>query len=131
MNASWTGYGSLLSIHIEHYLATKRALGCKFNTEDRTLRLLDRWFVENPVDSVDKITSAHLNAFLASRPRPKPRGYNSLLGAVRRLFDWLVNQQVIAKSPVQAQPRPETEKSQPFLFDSAAIRQLLEEAGRL
>lgn len=131
MNISWAGYSSLLSTHIEHYLAAKRALGCKFDTEDRALRLLDRWFVQNPVENLDEITGAHLNAFLASRPRLKPRSYNSLLSAVRRLFDWLVDQQVIAKSPVQARPRPETSKAQPFLFQSSTIKRLLDEAGRL
>ena len=131
MNASWTAYSSLLAPHIEHYLATKRALGCKFDTEDRSLRLLDRWFVQNPVDKLDAITGAQLHAFLDSRPRLKPRSYNSLLGVVRRLFDWLTAQQILATSPLQAHPRRETAKSQPFLFDSSAIRKLLEEAGNL
>ncbi len=131
MNASWTGYTSLLAPHLEHYIATKRALGCKFDTEARALRLLDRWFVQNPVDKLDTITGAQLNAFLESRPRMKPRSYNSLLGVVRRLFNWLVDQQLIARSPVQAHPRPETARAQPFLFKSSEIRQLLEEAARL
>ena len=131
MNASWTGYSSLLAPHIEHYLATKRALGCKFDTEARALHLLDRWFVQNPVDKLYTITGTQLNVFLESRPRLKPRSYNSLLGVVRRLFDWLVDQQVIASSPVHAHPRPQTAKSQPFLFNSSEIRQLLEGAARL
>ena len=131
MKTSWTRYNSLLAPHIEHYLETKRALGCKFATEDRALRLLDRWFVENPVDKLEMITEAQLSAFLGSRPRPKARSYNSLLGVVRRLFDWLVDQQVISKSPLQLDPKPETSRPQPFLFESSAIRQLLDEARRL
>jgi site-specific recombinase XerD len=131
MSTLWTGYRSVLAHHIEHYLAAKRALGCKFASEDRTLRLLDQWLVEQQLESLDAITGTHLDAFLASRHRTNARSYNNLLSVVRRLFEWLVDQQVIATSPLQADPRRETARSQPFLFDPPAIRRLLEEAGRL
>jgi len=131
MKTSWTGYHSVLANQIEHYLATKRALGCKFDNEDRTLRLLDRWLVEQQVGSLEAVTGASLDTFLASRHRDNPRSYNHLLSVVRRLFDWLIDQQVIVTSPLQANSRRETARQQPFLFDSPLIRQLLEEAGRL
>lgn len=131
MKALWTGYHSVLAKHIEHYLATKRALGCKFNSEDRMLRLFDRWLVEQRLGSLETITGACLETFLASRNRDNPRSYNHLLGVVRRLFNWLVDQQVIVTSPLQADPRQETYRQQPFLFNPSMIRRLLEEAGRL
>lgn len=131
MRTLWSGYRSALAGHIEHYLATKRALGCKFATEDRTLRLFDRWLVEQQLNHLDAINGAHIDAFLASRHRGNARSYNGLLGDVRRLFEWLIDQQVIVTSPVQADARRETTRSQPFLFDAPTIRRLLAEAGQL
>jgi len=131
MRTLWSGYHSVLACQIQQYLATKRALGCKFDSEDRTLRLFDRWLVEQQLDRLEEITGAHLDAFLASRHRNNARSHNHLLGVVRRLFEWLVDQQVIATSPLQVHARRETARSQPFLFDPPAIRRLLEEAGRL
>lgn len=131
MRTRWSGYHSVLAGHIEHYLATKRALGCKLETEDRALRLFDTWVAEQRLDSLEAITGTHIDAFLASRHRSNARSYNGLLGVVRRLFGWLIDQQVIAASPVQADTQRETARAQPFLFDAVAIRRLLEEAGRL
>jgi len=131
MRTLWSGYSSVIARHIEQYLATKRALGCKFVSEDRTLRLFDRWLVEQQLNHLDAITSAHIDAFLASRHRSNARSYNSLLSDVRRLFEWLIDQQVILTSPVQADPRRETARPQPFLFDPPVIRQLLKEARQL
>jgi len=131
MKATWTGFHSPLASQIEQYLATKRALGCKFDSEERTLRLLDRFLVEQHVDSVEAVSGACLNQFLDSRGRDNPRSHNHLLGVVRRLFEWLVGQQVLAASPLQAKPRRETPRYLPFLFEPPVIRRLLEEAGRL
>ena len=131
MRTSWTGYSSVLAQHIQRYLGSKRALGCKFNSEDRTLGLFDRWLVEQGLSSLGAITGGCLDAFLASRHRDNPRSYNNLLSVVRRLFEWLVAQQVIVTSPLQAEPRRETARAQPFLFDPPMIRRLLAEAGRL
>lgn len=131
MRVSWNGFHSPLGGYIEQFLATKRALGCKFATEDRMLRLLDRFLVEQHIDSLEAMTGACLEQFLASRGRVNPRSFNHLLGVVRRLFDWIVSQQVITVSPLQARPRRETARRLPFLFDSDAIRRLLTAAGQL
>ena len=116
---------------IEQYLATKRALGCKFASEDRMLRLLDRFLVEQRIGSMDDITGECLEQFLASRERVNPRSYNHLLGVVRRLFDWIVSQQAIPTSPLQLRPRRETARRLPFLFEPAVIKRLLAEAALL
>lgn len=131
MRTLWIGYRSVLAHHIQHYLAAKRALGCKFDNEDRTLRLLDHWLFKQQIGSFEAITEACINTFLASRPRDNPRSYNNLLSVVRRLFEWLIDQQVIVTSPLQADQRRETARQQPFLFDPSVIRWLLEEARRL
>ncbi|MGH8865975.1 MAG: tyrosine-type recombinase/integrase, partial [Burkholderiales bacterium] len=86
-------------------MAIKRALGCKFASEDRTLRLLDRFLLEQCIGSLDDITGECLDRFLASRDRVSAKGYNHLLGVVRRLFEWIVSQQAIPVSPLQARPR--------------------------
>ncbi len=131
MKILWSGYHSILADNIQNYLAVKRALGCKFDSEDRTLRLFDRWLTEQQLGSVAVITGACIDKFLASRHRDNPRSYNHLLGIVRRLFEWLIDQQVIATSPLQNDPRRETARQQPFLFDPPVIRRLLEEARQL
>lgn len=131
MRAAWNGFHSPLAGHIEQFLATKRALGCKFATEDRMLRLLDRFLVEQHIDSLEAMTGAYLEQFLASRGRVNPRSFNHLLGVVRRLFDWIVSQQAITASPLQARPRRETARRLPFLFDADAIRRLLAVAAQL
>lgn len=117
MKAAWLGFRSPVAAHIESYLATKRALGCRFHSEDRTLRLFDRFLVDDGITTIDRITADTIDQFLASRPREAPKSHNHLLGVVRRLCDWLVSQQVIAVSPVQAGARPETARRLPFLFN--------------
>ncbi len=89
MRTLWSGYHSVLAGDIEQYIAAKRALGCTFASEDRALRLFDTWLAEQPIDSIEAITGAHIDAFLASRHRSNAKSYNSLLGIVRRLFEWL------------------------------------------
>lgn len=131
MTAAWIGFRSPLSGHMERYLATKRALGCRFHSEDRTLRLLDRFLIDRGVTIMDDVTADLIDQFLASRPRRAPKSHNHLLGVVRRLFDWLITQQVIATSPVQARPRPETARRLPFLLDVPLARRLLEVARQL
>lgn len=131
MKAAWTGFRSPLASDIVHFLATKRALGCRFVAEDRNLRLFDRFLVDQGVATVDAITADQIERFLASRPRPAAKGYNHLLGVVRRLFDWLITQQVIPESPVRVPPRPETARRLPFLFDPPLARRLLTVAADL
>lgn len=131
MTAVWNGFHSPLAPHIEQYLATKRAMGCKFASEDRMLRLLDRFLDEQGINRVEAVDSACLEAFMASRNRVNARSYNHLLGVVRRLFDWIVSQQILAASPLQAKARSETARRLPFLFPPAAIKELLVKAQAL
>lgn len=125
MTTLWNGFHSPLAPHIEQYLRAKRAMGCKFACEDRQLRLLDRFLDEQGIGRIEAIDSERLQAFLDSRQRTNPRSYNELLGYVRRLFDWMVCQQILPVSPVQAKAQPQTARRLPFLFPPETIRQLL------
>ena len=122
---------SVLADGITRFLAHKRALGRRFRSEERELRLLDDFLHVHAVGSVEQITAALLDTFLASRPRHRPRSYNHLLGVVRGLLDWLVGQELLRASPLRATPRRVTAHRVPYLFDAAAARRLLEVAGSL
>ncbi len=126
----WQRFESVLADPINRYLVLKRSMGCRFNTEDRTLRVFDRFLAERGVSRVGDIDAATLEAFLASRPR-SARSYNNLLSVVRRLLDWMVDQQELAVSPLQSRPRPQTARRLPFLYDEATIHRILEYAAEL
>jgi len=120
-----------LAEEITGFLTHKRALGRKYLVEERSLRLLDRFLVERGIRTIETITAQLIEDFLVSRPRKSPRGYNHLLGVVRRLLDWLVEQGVLDRSPLTARPRRQTRQRIPYLFDSAQAKKLLEIAGNL
>lgn len=126
-----TGLRSPLAGGIETFLTEKRALGRRFQTEDKVFRLLDRYLFKQGIDKIDGITPAVLGTFLDSRPRRSARSYNELLGAVRRLLNWLVLHEVIPGSPLHAQPRRRTVQLRPFLFDRTMARRLLDAAAQL
>ena len=131
MKPRWEGFRSPIAAAIERYLAHKRALGCRFRTEEKALCLLDRFLVERGVKAIDEIDPELIEAFLASRPRTRPRSYNHLLCTVRRLYDWLVAQGDLPSSPVRTRPRRETSHRIPFLFNAEQARRLLTAAALL
>ena len=124
-------YSGPLANAITRYLNVKRALGCRFNTEERSLRLFDRCLAEQGVTGIHQITSECVDRFLALRPRVEPRSFNQLLGCVRRLFEWMVNQDEIALSPVQTRARRETSRRLPYLFEPETLHELIRLAERL
>ena len=131
MKRSWTGFRSLLADGIQAFLAHKRALGCLFRAEEMALRLLDRFLERRRITAVADITPTIIDDFLVSRPRPAPRSYNHLRGTLVRFFDWMIQQQRLASSPVRAKPRHGTRVRLPFLLDPAAARRLFDVAGEL
>ncbi|MHC4826917.1 MAG: tyrosine-type recombinase/integrase [Planctomycetota bacterium] len=131
MKRLWPGFASPLADGIVQFLEYKRALGRRFLVEEATLRLLDRFLVEQGIPTIETITPDVIDAFLASRPRARPRSYNHLLGTVARCFTWLVAQGRLSTSPVRARPRRVTSQRLPFLMDQAAARRLLEVASQL
>jgi integrase len=125
------GNGSPLTDIIIRYLKIKRAFGCRFNTEERSLRLFDRFLAKQGITRIDQITSGLVDRFLASRPRLEPRSFNQLLGCVRRLFEWVVEQGEMNVSPVDTPTRRETGRRLPFLFEPQTLRELIRLAERL
>lgn len=122
---------SIAAGEITRFLTEKRALGRRYDVEERTLRLLDRFLVQRAVGTLDAISSDTIDEFLATRPRSAARSYNHLLGTIRRFFDWLAEQGVLTVSPVQASPRRQTGRRIPFLFDRATMKRLLDLAAGL
>jgi site-specific recombinase XerD len=131
MKTRWIDFRSPLADSIRGFLAYKRALQRRFDTEDKSLRLLDRYLCEQRIPDMSSITSETLERFLASRPRSHPRSYNHLLGVVGRLFDWLTAQGILAHSPLRTRPRRATVRRIPFLFDAPLARLLLQITDRL
>jgi integrase len=113
------------------YLAHKRALGRKFDTEEATLRLLLAFAARHGVQSLDQFTPALLETFVASRPRTRARSINHLVGVVCCFLDWTVAQQRLSASPLRRVRRRETDVRLPFLFDIAQAGLLLEAAAAL
>ena len=124
-------FRSVLGGEIGRFLSHHRALGKRFDNEESALKLLDRFLFEHGAGSISDITPMLLEKFLASRPRTRARSYNHLLSVLRRLFRWLVAQDVLATSPLQARPRRSTQRRTPFLFQPAQVKRLLGCAANL
>ena len=131
MTSRWTGFRGPLKAGIEMFLAHKRALGYKVRSTESALRLLDCFLVQQHLETVEAITPAVIEAFLASRPRTSPHSFNQLLEIVARLFDWLVARDLVPRSPVQLKPRRTTASRLPFLFDPPTARRLLDASEAL
>ena len=116
---------SALADPILRFVAHKQALGRSYDTEAGALRLFDRFLAEQNVLCLEQVTPDLIEAFMASRPRVRPRSYNHLLCTVRRLFEWLVQQEELEQSPVRTGPRRVTAHRDPFIFDPPTARRLL------
>ena len=124
-------FRSVLADDIRRFLAHHRALGKRFENEENALRLLDRFLFTHGVTAIRDITPARIDAFLASRPRTRPRSYNHLVNVLQRLFRWLVAQDALSSSPMRARPRLPGAQPMPFLFEPADVERLLAGAARL
>lgn len=131
MRSRETGFHSPLAAGIEQFIAHKRAIARRFDTEESALRLFDRYLLEQGVQDIGAITPALLETFLNSRPRNRPRSYNHLLGVLRRLFDWLVAQGHLTSSPLHVHCRRTTANRLPYLLSIEQAHSLLEMATNL
>lgn len=84
------------------FLAHKRALGRKYQTEEATLRLLLAFADQYGVADLRELTPSLIDAFLASRPRARARSFNHLVGILGCFLDWAVTQQRLETSPLPA-----------------------------
>ncbi len=131
MSQDTAKFQSALAAEMTDFLRHQRSLGKRFLNEEGALWLFDRYLVNEKVDAIASITPTLIDAFLASRPRSRPRSYNLLLSTVRRLFNWLVRQGRVPQSPVQSRPRHATAVQVTFLFDRTQAQQLLKAAAQL
>ena len=63
--------GSPLAGAIQRFVAQKRALNRRYDTEEQALRLLDRYLVKRSITDLAGVTPDVLSAFLSSRPRSR------------------------------------------------------------
>lgn len=131
MRSRWIDFESPLANSIKSFVSFKRSLGKKYFTEEKNLRLLDRYLVEQKIIHINNITSDIIDSFLASRPRKRARSYNDLVGILNRFLNWLVVQEIISRSPLKARRRRDTDKQIPYIFDTAQARRLFEAASCL
>ena len=120
-----------LATDVADFLAHKRALGRKYQTEESTLRLLLAFADQHGVGDLRRLTPCLLDEFVASRPRPRARSFNHLVGVLGCFLDWAVTQQRLDASPWHRTRRRETARRLPFLLDTTQARRLLEAAAAL
>lgn len=125
------GFRSFMGPDIEQFLAHKRALRRRYDVEEGALALFDDYLVAHQITDVSAVGVDLIDRFLASRPRSRPRSYNHLRCTLVRLFSWMVGQGRLERTPVQSPPRRATYQRQPFIFDAANARRLLDLARTL
>lgn len=113
---------------VADFLAHKRALGRKYQTEEATLRLLLSFADQHQVQDLQQLTPTLLDAFVASRQRQRARSYNNLVGILGCFLDWAVTQRRLKVSPWRGVRRRETQRLLPFLLDPGQARRLLDAA---
>jgi site-specific recombinase XerD len=126
MKSRFHGYHSPFASAIERYLAFKRALNRRFDNEERSLRLFDRYLVEQNITEAAELTTSVVEAFMVSRPRARPRSYNHLLGVLQQWFSWMRQQGEMAVALSLPRERRATSQYVPFLFDQALAKRLLD-----
>ncbi len=124
-------FQSFLGPDIEQFLAHKRALGRRYDVEEKTLALLDAYLLNNKFGDLVEITPAVVDKFLLSRPRSRPRSYNHLRCTLGRLFSYLVDRGKLAEAPLRSPPRRGSYQRAPFIFEPAAAHRLLAVARTL
>ena len=129
MNAP-RSFRSPLADPCRRFLAHHRALGKRFDSEESSLFLLDRFLVAREIETAEQITPALLDAFLDSRKR-RARSRNHLLGVLQRLFRWLVDQELLPASPLTSRPYRSVQNLRPFLFGPEQVKRILARAAAL
>ena len=66
-------FQSFLGPDIEQFLAHKRALGRRYDVEEKTLALFDAFLVHDKIGSLAEVMPAVVDECLLSRPRSRPR----------------------------------------------------------
>ena len=104
--------GDLVPV-VAGYLAHKRALGRKFHNEEKNLDLLVAFAYGHGLERADQLEPAVLDAFFSSRPRPRPRSFNNLVGIVGCFLEWTVSQDLLPASPLRTDRRRQSSARSP------------------
>lgn len=122
---------SPIAPHIVAFVRHKRALNRRYDVEDKVLRMLDADLNARGITTLSEINPAILNAFFLSRSRTRPRSFNHLVGVVGRLFEWMVEHDVIDRSPVTMKPRRRGQARPPCILDLQTAQRLVDLAAQL
>lgn len=122
---------SVVAPHILAFLDHKRALNRKYDVEARALRLLDRYLNTVGIKTLVEITPVVLDTFFLGRPRNRPRSFNHLVGVVGRLFEWMVEHEIIDRTPVTTRLRRRGRTLTPCIFDLPTVQKLVDIAAGL
>jgi site-specific recombinase XerD len=117
--------------YISAFLAHKRALNRKYHVEEMALRLLDHHLNRVGIKTLAEVTPEVLNTFFLGRPRNRPRSFNHLVGVVGRLFEWMVEHEIIDRSPVTTRLRRPGRTRPPCIFDLPTAQRLVDIAAGL
>jgi integrase len=126
MKPSLPDPSSPIAPHIVAFVRHKRSLNRRYEVEDKALRLFDRYLNEVGVESIDEITPPIVDAFFLSRPRNRPRSFNHLIGIVSRLFEWMVEHDIIGRSPVTMKPRRRGQPRPPCILRLDDVQRLVD-----
>jgi len=118
-------FQSFLGSEIEQFLTHKRSLRRRYHTEEKSLVLLDRYLRDRHITALSEITPTVIDQFLLSRRRTRPRSYNHLRSTLGRLFSYLVDQEKLARNPLQSPPRRGRYQRTPFIFNTTDVERLL------
>ncbi len=119
-------FKSALAACLSDFIGYKQALNCKYRTEANVLQMFDQYLCDHSVSDCESIDSTVIEGFLKSRPRRTAGSYNHLLGTMLVFFEWARVHKFIKHNPVKVEPRRETAKRIPYVFDLADARRLLE-----
>jgi site-specific recombinase XerD len=122
---------SVVAPHISAFLNHKRALNRKYDVEAKAFRLLDHHLNTVGIKALAEITPEILDAFFLGRPRDRPRSFNHLVGVVSRLFEWMVEHEIIDRSPVTTNLRRPGRTRTPCIFDLPTVQRLIDIAATL
>ena len=124
-------FKSALAACLTDFIGYKQALNCKYRTEANVLQMFDQYLCNHRIPDCESIDTTVIEGFLKSRPRRTAGSYNHLLGTMLVFFEWARVRKFIKHNPVKVEPRRETAKRIPYVFDLDDARRLLELARRL
>ena len=124
-------FKSALAACLTDFMGYKQALNCKYRTEANVLQMFDQYLCDHRIPDCEAIDTPVIEGFLKSRPRRTAGSYNHLLGTMVVFFEWARVQKFIKHNPVRVEPRRETAKRIPYVFNLDDARRLLELARNL